>query len=65
MRGPDSQRAIAQALSVSMNTVKTHRASIYRKLNVSCRQDAVARAIDLGLISPRASPRVMPEPHPG
>ena len=50
MRGPDSQRAIAQALSVSMNTVKTHRASIYRKLDVSCRQQAVARAVEHGLI---------------
>jgi LuxR family transcriptional regulator, maltose regulon positive regulatory protein len=52
LRGPDSQRAIAQALSVSMNTVKTHRASIYRKLDVGCRQDAVARAVEHGLISP-------------
>ncbi|MCA1679213.1 MAG: LuxR C-terminal-related transcriptional regulator [Actinobacteria bacterium] len=52
MRGADSQRAIAQALSVSMNTVKTHRASIYRKLDVSCRHDAVARAVEHGLISP-------------
>jgi LuxR family transcriptional regulator, maltose regulon positive regulatory protein len=39
-----------QALSISINTVKTHRASIYRKLDVSCRQDAVARAVDHGLI---------------
>jgi LuxR family maltose regulon positive regulatory protein len=59
LRGPDSQRAIAQALSVSMNTVKTHRASIYRKLDVGRRQDAVARAVEHGLISPRASPRVI------
>ncbi|MCA1699486.1 MAG: LuxR C-terminal-related transcriptional regulator [Actinobacteria bacterium] len=50
MRGPDSQRAIARSLSISMNTVKTHRASIYRKLDVSCRQDAVARAVALNLI---------------
>jgi LuxR family maltose regulon positive regulatory protein len=65
MRGPDSQRVIARSLSVSMNTVKTHRASIYRKLDVSCRQDAVARAVALGLMSPQASSRVRPEPHPG
>jgi DNA-binding NarL/FixJ family response regulator len=32
-----------------MNTVKTDRASIYRKLDVSCPQDAVARAVDLDL----------------
>lgn len=50
MQGPDSQRAIAQALSVSLNTVKTHSASIYRKLYVSCRQDAVSRAVKLSLI---------------
>jgi LuxR family maltose regulon positive regulatory protein len=50
LRGADSRRAIAQALSISMNTVKTHSSAIYRKLNVSCRQDAVSRAVELGLI---------------
>jgi LuxR family transcriptional regulator, maltose regulon positive regulatory protein len=50
LRSPRSQRAIADELSVSINTVKTHTSSIYRKLGVSSRDDAVTRAIDLGLI---------------
>jgi LuxR family maltose regulon positive regulatory protein len=50
LRSPGSQRAIARELSVSINTVKTHTSSIYRKLDVSSRDDAVTRAIDLGLI---------------
>jgi LuxR family maltose regulon positive regulatory protein len=49
LRSPRSQRAIADELSVSINTVKTHTSSIYRKLGVSSRDDAVTRAIDLGL----------------
>ena len=43
---------IAQTLSISPNTVKSHSTSIYRKLDVSCRRDAVARAAEHGLISP-------------
>jgi LuxR family maltose regulon positive regulatory protein len=50
LRGPRSQRAIADELSISINTVKTHSSSIYRKLAVSSRDDAVTRAIDVGLI---------------
>jgi LuxR family maltose regulon positive regulatory protein len=50
LRSPRSQRAIADELSVSINTVKTHTSSIYRKLGVSSRDDAVTQAIDLGLI---------------
>jgi LuxR family maltose regulon positive regulatory protein len=46
---PRSQRAIASELSVSINTVKTHTASIYRKLGVSSRDEAVTRASDLNL----------------
>jgi LuxR family maltose regulon positive regulatory protein len=50
LRSPRSQRAIADELSISINTVKTHTSSIYRKLGVSSRDDAVTQAIDLGLI---------------
>ena len=32
LRSPKSQRAIAQELSISINTVKTHTSAIYRKL---------------------------------
>jgi LuxR family transcriptional regulator, maltose regulon positive regulatory protein len=41
---------IASELFVSVNTVKTHVKSIYRKLEVSSRREAVARARDLRLI---------------
>jgi DNA-binding NarL/FixJ family response regulator len=35
---------IARELYVSKNTVKTHRRAIYRKLGVSTRAEAIARA---------------------
>jgi LuxR family transcriptional regulator, maltose regulon positive regulatory protein len=41
---------IAGELFVSVNTVKTHVRSIYRKLDVGSRRAAVARARDLGLL---------------
>ena len=41
---------IAGELFVSVNTVKTHVKSIYRKLDVSSRRDAVARSRELRLI---------------
>lgn len=43
---------IAAALFVSVNTVKTHAASIYRKLGVTGRRQAVHRAEELGLYAP-------------
>jgi ATP/maltotriose-dependent transcriptional regulator MalT len=45
-----SRSQIGGALFLSENTVKTHCSSIYRKLRVRSRPDAVARAIDLGLL---------------
>jgi len=50
LSGSLSQRAIAQELSISRNTVKTHTSAIYRKLGVSSRADAVARATGLALL---------------
>ena len=41
---------IAADLFVSVNTVKTHQQSIYRKLGVSTRRDAVDRARAQNLI---------------
>jgi ATP/maltotriose-dependent transcriptional regulator MalT len=41
---------IAKALYVSLNTVKTHVAHVFRKLEVSSRTEAVARARDIGLV---------------
>jgi LuxR family maltose regulon positive regulatory protein len=48
--GTLSQREIGDALYVSLNTVKSHARSIYRKLNVDTRDEAVARARRLGLL---------------
>jgi LuxR family maltose regulon positive regulatory protein len=45
-----SQREVADALYVSLNTVKTHTKSIYRKLGVDGRDDAVERARELGVL---------------
>jgi len=41
---------IAAELFVSLNTVKSHQASLYRKLGASTRSQAVARARQLGLL---------------
>ena len=40
-----SPHEIARALSVSVNTVKTHQRNIYRKLGVTNRRNAVRRAL--------------------
>jgi DNA-binding NarL/FixJ family response regulator len=45
-----SNRAIADALSVSPATVKTHLAHIYEKLGASNRRDALVRAIARGIL---------------
>jgi LuxR family maltose regulon positive regulatory protein len=43
-------REIAGELFISMNTLKSHLKSVYRKLDASSRSDAVARARSAGLI---------------
>jgi LuxR family maltose regulon positive regulatory protein len=45
-----SNREIADALYVSVNTVRTHVRNIYAKLDVHRRSQAVARAGKLGLL---------------
>jgi LuxR family maltose regulon positive regulatory protein len=50
LRGTLSLREIGQELYLSQNTIKTHTRAIYRKLDASDRQEAVARASDLGLM---------------
>jgi LuxR family maltose regulon positive regulatory protein len=46
-----SFREIAEQLYVSRNTVKTQAISVYRKLGVSSRADAIGRASTLGLVA--------------
>jgi LuxR family maltose regulon positive regulatory protein len=50
LASPLSQREIGAELYVSLNTVKTHSRHIFRKLGVSARDQAVARARELGLL---------------
>lgn len=50
LAGPFSNNEIAEILSISPNTLKTHLKRIYRKLDVSNRREAVKRAEQLGLI---------------
>jgi LuxR family transcriptional regulator, maltose regulon positive regulatory protein len=50
LRGPLSLREISQQLYLSPNTVKSHTRSIYRKLGVSTRHDAVIRGQEIGLL---------------
>jgi LuxR family maltose regulon positive regulatory protein len=50
---------IGTRLHLSRNTVKTQAISIYRKLGVANRSDAIGRAAELGLIGPDVA-----EPHP-
>ena len=48
--GDRTARAIGAELYLSINTVKTHIRAIYRKLGVSTREDALARAQALALL---------------
>ncbi|HEX4788442.1 MAG TPA: LuxR C-terminal-related transcriptional regulator [Actinospica sp.] len=48
---------IADELSVSRNTVKTHMRSMYAKLDTHSRSETVARARELGLLAPSGAAR--------
>ena len=50
LQGTLSLRDIGRELYLSPNTIKTHTRTLYRKLGVSDRQDAVTRARELGLM---------------
>jgi LuxR family maltose regulon positive regulatory protein len=48
--GPLSERDIGRELYLSHNTVHSHTRSIYRKLGVSSRKQALLLARELGLL---------------
>jgi LuxR family maltose regulon positive regulatory protein len=50
LTGPLSERDIGRELYLSHNTVHSHTRSIYRKLGVSSRAEAIARGRALGLV---------------
>jgi len=56
--GSMSQKDIARDLAVSRNTVKTHLKSIYQKLGVHCRGEAIHRARALGLLPEPLAPAI-------
>jgi LuxR family maltose regulon positive regulatory protein len=49
LRGPLSERDIGRELYLSHNTIHSHTRSIYRKLGVSSRDEALRRGRELGL----------------
>lgn len=51
-----SFREIGERVGVSANTIKSQTMSIYRKLDVSSRGDAIARAAAIGLTDPLRDP---------
>jgi LuxR family maltose regulon positive regulatory protein len=56
-----SFREIGERLYVSRNTIKTQAISVYRKLGVSNRSEAVTRARELGLVEAVAGSEAQPE----
>ena len=44
-------KEIAEEMAIALETVKSHLKSIYQKLNVKGRRQAVAKARELGLLS--------------
>ena len=51
-----SAREISDRLFLSPNTIRSHRRTLYRKLGVHSREDAIARATVLGLLGTPDSP---------
>jgi len=57
----NSNKEIANILSISEQTIKNHVSAILRKLNANDRAHAVALALHSGWISPETKPRRVPE----
>jgi LuxR family transcriptional regulator, maltose regulon positive regulatory protein len=55
-----SFREIGERLFVSRNTIKTQAISVYRKLGVSSRSEAITRAGEIGLVGGAAPPAAAP-----
>ncbi len=53
LQGPLSIKEIAQKLNIASATAKGHTINIYAKLGVNRRREAVTRAEELNIISPR------------
>jgi LuxR family maltose regulon positive regulatory protein len=50
LSGPLSERDMGRELYLSHNTIHSHTRSIYQKLGVSSRRQAVQRAAQLGIL---------------
>jgi LuxR family maltose regulon positive regulatory protein len=50
LTGPLSEREIGRELYLSHNTIHSHTRSIYRKLSVSSRNQAIRRGRELGIL---------------
>ena len=51
LAGGSTNREIAATLSVTIATVKSHLVHVYAKLEVRNRQEALSRAVGLGLLA--------------
>jgi len=59
-----TKQQIADELSVSLHTIKTHTHRLYMKLGVHTRGGAVDRGRALGLLAPSTRGRAIPNPNP-
>ena len=55
--GESATADFGAAMFISRNTVKSEVVSIYRKLGVSSRSDAIERAVEVGLLDDSIYPR--------
>jgi LuxR family transcriptional regulator, maltose regulon positive regulatory protein len=50
LSSPLTHREIGETLFISLNTVKSHVRSLYQKLTISSREEAVRKGRELGLL---------------